>query len=96
MPYDAKMILLKSGVVSSADLTNRSPTMMKSALIAAIRQEIYRHDLSHFMDEENKRVVPGCPKCRKRFFTVPQFMDHLSDDVLPPLLDRLSSGDAKG
>jgi hypothetical protein len=37
------------------------------------------------MDEENKTVVPGCPKCRKRFYTVPQFIDHLSDDVLPPL-----------
>jgi hypothetical protein len=43
------------------------------------------------MDKENKRVVPGCPKCRKRFYTVPQFLDHIGDDVLPPLLDRLSS-----
>jgi hypothetical protein len=67
--------------------------MQKSALLDAIRQEIHRHDLSHFMDEENKRVVPGCPKCQKRFFTVPQFIDHLSDDVLPPLLDRLSSNE---
>jgi hypothetical protein len=39
--------------------------MLKSALLAAIRQEIHRHDLSHFMGEENQRVVPGCPKCRK-------------------------------
>jgi hypothetical protein len=70
--------------------------MLKSALLAAIRQEIHRHNLSHFTDEENKTVVPGCPKCKKRFYTVPQFIDHISDDVLPPLLDRLSSGDAKG
>jgi hypothetical protein len=65
--------------------------MQKSALLAAIRQEIHRHDLSHFMDEENKTVVPGCPKCRKRFYTVPQLLDHLSDHVLPALLDRLAT-----
>jgi hypothetical protein len=38
-------------------------------------------------------VVPGCPACRKRFGTMPQFLDHLTDDVLPVLLDRLSAGD---
>jgi hypothetical protein len=70
--------------------------VLKSSLLSVMRQEMHRHDLSHFMDQENKRVVPGYPKCRKRFFTVPQFIDHISDDVLPPLWDRLSSGDAKG
>jgi hypothetical protein len=50
-----------------------------------------RHDLSHFTDEKNKIVQPSCPLCRKTFYTVSQFIDHLSDDVLPPLLDRLSS-----
>ena len=39
---------------------------------------------------ENRVVQPGCPTCRKAFYTVSQFIDHLSDDVLPPLLDRLS------
>ena len=60
-----------------------------------IRTEIRKHDLSHFQ-EEDKIVQPGCPRCRKRFYTVPQFIDHLTDDVLPRLLDRLSSGGAKG
>jgi hypothetical protein len=63
--------------------------MLKSALLDAIRAEIHRHGLSHF--QEDRVVVPGCPLCRKRFYTVPQFIDHLSNDVLPPLLDRLSS-----
>jgi hypothetical protein len=36
-------------------------------------------------------VVPGCPTCRKRFGTMPQFLDHLTDDVLPALLDKLSA-----
>lgn len=36
-------------------------------------------------------VVPGCPACRKRINTMAQFMDHLADDVLPALLDKLST-----
>jgi hypothetical protein len=62
--------------------------MLKSQLLAEIQAEIRKHDLSHF--QEDKVVVPGCPRCRKRFYTVPQIIDHLSDDVLAPLLDRLS------
>jgi hypothetical protein len=65
--------------------------MMKSALLHAIQQEIRRHDLSHFQDGKDRMVRPGCPTCRKTFYTVSQFIDHLSEDVLPPLLDRLSS-----
>jgi hypothetical protein len=73
--------------------------MQKSALLAAIQQEIHRHDFSHFLDEPPSIaqggkgvVVPGCPTCRKRFNTMSQFLDHLANDVLPPLLDMLSSG----
>ena len=72
--------------------------MLKSELLHAIQQEIQRHDFSHFVDEPpsvarggNGVVVPGCPTCRKRFGTMPQFLDHLTDDVLPAVLDRLSS-----
>jgi hypothetical protein len=36
-------------------------------------------------------VVPGCPACRKRINTMPQFMDHLANDVLPELISKLSS-----
>ena len=35
-------------------------------------------------------MVTGCPHCKKRFGTVPQFLDHITDDVLPRVLDRLS------
>ncbi len=71
--------------------------MLKSELLAALKTEIYRHDLSHFVDEPPSvaqggegGVVPGCPLCKKRFGTVPQFLAHLTDDVLPRVLDRLS------
>jgi hypothetical protein len=50
--------------------------MLKSELLAALRTEIHKHDFSHFVDE------PG---------TMAQFLDHLTDDVLPAVLDRLSA-----
>ena len=62
--------------------------MLKSKLLAAIQKEIYRHDFSHF--EEKGVVVSGCPACKTRINSMNQFLDHLANDVLPPLLDRLS------
>jgi hypothetical protein len=38
-----------------------------------------------------KGVVVGCPKCRKKFGTVPQSLDHTTDDVLPKIIDSLSA-----
>jgi hypothetical protein len=72
--------------------------MQKSALLAAIQREIQNHDLTHFVNEppsiaEGGRgvVITGCSRCRKRFGTVSQFIDHLTLDVLPPLIDKLST-----
>jgi hypothetical protein len=72
--------------------------MLKSELLRAIQQEIQRHDFSHFVERPPSVsqggkgvVVPGCPTCKKRSNTMPQSLDHLADDVLPPRLDRLSS-----
>ena len=72
--------------------------MLKSELLAALKTEIHKHGFSHFVDEppsiaQGGRgvVVPGCPMCRKRFGTTAQFLDHLTDDVLPAVLDRLSN-----
>jgi hypothetical protein len=72
--------------------------MKKSDLYHALRIEIHRHDFSTFVDEPPSVarggrgvVVPRCPMCKKRIGTMPQFLDHLTDDVLPALLDRLSA-----
>jgi hypothetical protein len=72
--------------------------VQKSVLLAAIQQEIRRHDFATFVDRPPSVaqggmgvVVPGCPLCRKRINTRPQFLDHLANDVLPPLLDKLST-----
>jgi hypothetical protein len=64
--------------------------MKKSELLKALREEIQRHDLSTFMSAEHKIVQTGCSTCQKHFGTVEQLKRHLSEDVLPPLLDKLS------
>jgi hypothetical protein len=71
--------------------------MLKSELLRALQTEIRRHDFSTFLTEKRSManggpgvVVPGCPACRKRLFTMANFMDHIADDVLPAALDKLS------
>jgi hypothetical protein len=72
--------------------------VQKSVLLAAIQKEIQRHDLSYFVDEPPSVaqggkgvVVSGCPACRKRISTVSQFLDHLTNDVMPELINWLSA-----
>jgi hypothetical protein len=74
--------------------------MLKSDLYRVLHTELHRHDFSTFVDEPpsiaqggNGVVVTGCPTCRKKFGTMPQFLDHLTDDVLPAALDRLSGAE---
>jgi hypothetical protein len=62
-------------------------SVKKSELLRAIRNEIQRHNLSTFMSEKDKIVLTGC----KHFGTMELFKRHLSENVLPPLLDRLSA-----
>jgi hypothetical protein len=63
----------------------------KSELLKAIRDEIQRHNLDTFMNPQHKIVETGCSTCQKHFGTIEQFKRHLTDDVLPPLLDKLST-----
>lgn len=72
--------------------------MKKSDLIRALQFEIRRHTFDTFVDEPpsvaqggNGVVTPGCPACRKRLFTMANFMDHLTHDVLPAILNKLST-----
>ena len=76
--------------------------MQKSVLLVAIQKEIHRHDLSYFVDEPPSVaqggkgvVVSGCPACKKRINTMTQFLDHLTNDVMPALIDRLSAGNGR-
>ena len=65
--------------------------MKKSELLRALFQtEIQRHNLSIARYCYHRVVTPGCSFCRKGFGTVEQFKRHITEDVLPPLLDKLS------
>ncbi len=64
----------------------------------ALQQEIRRHNFNYFIHEPPSIaqggkgvVVPGCPACEKRINTMSQFLDHLADDVMPALIERLSA-----
>lgn len=65
--------------------------MQKSVLLRELKEEIRRHDFNYFVHEPPSMVVPGCPACMKRINTTSQFMDHLADDVMPVLIERLSA-----
>jgi hypothetical protein len=76
--------------------------VQKSILLAAIQKEIHRHDLSYFVDEPpsvaqggSGVVVAGYPACKKGINTMDQFLDHLTQDVMPVLIDRLSVGNGR-
>jgi hypothetical protein len=72
--------------------------MLKSKLLAEIQAELHRHNFDSFVDEPPSVaqggkgvVIAGCPKRKKRLQSMNQFIDHLANDAMPPLLDRLSS-----
>ena len=95
--------LLPGGSHCSLSDMLRSPflsedSMLKSELLRLLLQEIHRHDFSYFVDNPPSMaqrgkgvVVPGCPACMVRINTMPQFLDHLANDVLPKVIDTLSS-----
>lgn len=67
-----------------------SSHMDTETVIAAVQSELQRHNWDFFVDEPpaigqggNGVVVPGCPACKKRLNTLGQFMEHISNDVIP-------------
>ena len=73
--------------------------MTKPELLRALQTEIHRHTFDYYVENPPSMaeggkgvVVPGCPACRKRINTMAQFLDHLSQDVLPGLVDRQFPG----
>jgi hypothetical protein len=78
--------------------------MDKAKIILTVKTEFLRHTWDTFSDEsssgargDRKVTIQGCPRCRKRLDNYDQFMRHLANDVLPPLVDlvlKLSTEDA--
>lgn len=64
--------------------------MKKSELLRELQIESQRHNLDTFMNPLHKIVETGCSTCQKHFGTIEQFKRHLTDDVLSPLLGKLS------
>jgi hypothetical protein len=65
--------------------------MKKSELLRALQSEIQKHNLSTYMSAQHKIVQTGCSTCQKHFGTVKQYTRHITEDVLPLLLDKLST-----
>jgi hypothetical protein len=70
--------------------------MDKQELLRALQLEIRRHGFDTFVDEppsvaQGGRgvVVPGRPTCKKRFQTTSQFVKHITEDVLPKVLEKI-------
>jgi hypothetical protein len=63
-------------------------------LLAALQLEIQQHTLSTFHDQPGSKglIVTGCPRCRKKFQTNGQFVEHITHDVLPTVIARVSNG----
>jgi hypothetical protein len=79
-------------------LPTKGEVMLKSELLNAIQKEIRRHHFDTFMDEPpsiaqggHGVMTPGCKTCRKNLFTTPEFIDHICNDALPKLIEKLSS-----
>jgi hypothetical protein len=64
-------------------------------LLVIVHAEVRKHDFDCFLDAsaplppDRKGVVaPGCPYCKKTFYTMAQFIERLSFDVLPLIFER--------
>jgi hypothetical protein len=62
--------------------------MEREQLLAALETEIRRHDFDCFVTEPlsiaqggKGVVVPGCPACKKKIYTMAQFTDHLVESI---------------
>jgi hypothetical protein len=72
--------------------------MQKSALLAAFKKKSTTTTsrtlwMTHPRSRKAGRgvAITGCSRCLKQFGTVSQFIDHLTQTILPPLIDKLST-----
>jgi len=70
----------------------------KVRILQSAKAELERHVWGTFVEGKASValggtgvVVSGCEACRKRFGTNSQYLRHLSEDVLPDIIDRAVS-----
>jgi hypothetical protein len=56
------------------------------SILQDARKELSKHSLDTFTDKTHQVATPGCPRCKKSFYTVNQLVEHLAEDVLPQIL----------
>lgn len=67
----------------------------KNPLLLAAQRELEQHSWGHFIEGDTRTVgeggkgtiAVGCEHCKIRLNTVPQYLQHLAEDVLPRILD---------
>src|SRR5258706_328744 len=65
------------------------------SILRNAQSELRKHNLDTFTDKLHGVVTPGCPHCGKAFYTISQFVDHISEDVLPRILETAFSTTTK-
>lgn len=70
--------------------------MERTEALRALQSEIRRHSFDVFADEPpivaatgHGEAISGCPACHKRLNSMSQFVDHIADDVLPGVVEKL-------
>ena len=51
-----------------------------SSILRTAQSELRKHNLDTFVDELHGVVTPGCPHCKKAFYTISQFAEHSAND----------------
>jgi hypothetical protein len=67
-------------------------------LIRVAREEMRKHSFDTVVDgpaasvqSGEGRIVTGCPVCKRKFYSLNQFAEHLLSDVLPIIADRVAA-----
>ncbi|MGA8037751.1 MAG: hypothetical protein WA823_14995 [Candidatus Acidiferrales bacterium] len=66
-------------------------------ILKTAQRELEKHQWGHFVEGDTRTVADGgkgtiavgCVACEKRLNTIPQFMEHLAEDVLPQIIDEV-------
>jgi hypothetical protein len=69
----------------------------KNPLIKAAQIELEKHAWGHFVEGDTRTVAEGgrgtvavgCEHCKVCLNTIPQFLAHLAEDVLPGIIDEV-------